>query len=204
MYKIETSVGRQICSLPHPSTVKNFPHPHWPTQSFPSQALIPHNQYTFPQFPVILFRNNIVDSPVYVNQILTLLSNVTSLCQIVTLYHARLFVFCNHNAAAIYHSSLTVQIFSNNLFLYGSFPFPHVFSTLFPSPVGFPTSNAGKFPCRSLVRKHTFVIVVPFCCCNTVWLRPMWRTCCELVVNNNVHGPVNNVAVFDWRMNIFR
>ena len=60
--RVETCAGRQMCSLTHPSTVKNFPHPHsplsnsslthtHPAQSFPSPALIPHHHHTFRNFP---------------------------------------------------------------------------------------------------------------------------------------------------------
>ena len=65
---LQTCAGRQ--NVFHPSTAKNFPHPYSPlpsssltriryAQSFSSPAIIPHIQYTFPQFPAIFFHKNI-------------------------------------------------------------------------------------------------------------------------------------------------
>ena len=82
MSALETSAGRQMCSLTHPSTVKNFPHPHsplsnfslthtHPAQSFPSPALIPRNHHTFPQFPANFF----ICRPIYF-RLLHSLSNI--------------------------------------------------------------------------------------------------------------------------------
>ena len=81
-WQLETCAGRQMCSLTHPSTVKNFPYPHspltnsslthtHPAQSFPSPALIPRNHHTFPQFPANFF----ICRPIYF-RLLHSLSNI--------------------------------------------------------------------------------------------------------------------------------
>ena len=116
MYSFTHFLTVKFLSLHSPLSSSTFTHP-YPTQTFSSPTLIPHNQCTFVQFSHKLFHNKIywfsnldldLDSYTLYQTFLvcTKLKHFTNV-MITPCYIRHVYVFYNSNAAAIYRSSLT-------------------------------------------------------------------------------------------------
>jgi len=178
MSALETSAGRQMCSLTHPSTVKNFPHPHsplsnfslthtHPAQSFPSPALIPHQPIYFPAISCKFFIITFVDQfmldyyTLYQTLLLFIKLKVMSSWQAVT--------FC----VGLYVSSVSVsQYFTIVMQLLFTV---HHFYCKFPSTIIPSTAVSSLFISLPVGIPHTVPSPAGFpagYCRNTAWKFP--------------------------------